>query len=691
MAESAIRRWTTTRTSDSPTLAPLINTIYFLPIPLRKVLLTACRIQLSRLSDKSSRLYQRYRVEWTTNIPFPNDKLERSSTLISLRSFAEKYIAFFSDPTLAGFVSMLLRFLPYSSYESMREVRDATLKKELQAATSIYHPVSFTYQNLFGAPIHRNTTLAGGAGGNAALNVTIRTSIQSAARSLTRPLYPRTSTRTVMTGPYKACYEPYSSCLRRPREITTTRDIEEVYFRTGWKLDGVTEMRSAWKGNDLKPRVYYARGAVQHFASSIIQEIFSALVDALPMTHRRNRFNLYDMEMLRPDMTLMIYDYSSFTSTLHEIRNFTSRLADFLHGTTVTVVDSFLGPQEKDLGDILHAYNQECNMTAEFDVSQLLSITDAVMEHNCGMLGVPGNITSCTLLHGIHLALVLGALYRGKVIGDDAIGMYVDDKDMERVEMVDELQAIGRLELSKVEFWRDEDDDENSRWNYEKRPFGRVHERPYKGELINWPSINISMGIVNPFHRPLFYTPQVEFKIACRQWARFQMHIPPGISEHAQEVVVHLYRRFWEYWEIPRERRDRGYIGWMPVKGTDVEEYVILPPCGKNFFLVRSREFLMDHFGSLVIMPIQPTLQADGYGIGVQFHAHMTPLLSHLKAMDVIDGKKLSEFRLIEDCSWDSLEDMMQGRLKFAYEFSILDHPPDWSKQELRQYFAHLM
>lgn len=683
MAERAIRLWTTLQSHDCPALAPLISTIYFLDINLRKVLLTTCRIQ-PPLVTSSCRLYQRYASEWDSMISFPcNNLSEEGSHRISLRSFVNTSIGFFSDPTLAGLISMLIRFLPYASYDSVAIVRDATLKKELQAATSIYHPTTYSYQNLFGPPILRNTTLNGGAGGNAQLNASIRGCLHRAALRIPTQ-YPKTSLKTVMVSPYHASYEPFSKVLRRPRSIRTTRDIEEVYYRSGWKLDGVTEMRSAWKGNDLKPRVYYARGGSQHFASSIIQGIFNALVDSLPNTNRRNRFNLYDLDMMTPDMTLMIYDYSSFTSTLHEIRNFTSKLAEFLRGTTITVIDSHTGPCERDLGDILDEYNQICNMSAEFDASELLGITDAILEHNCGMLGVPGNISSCTLLHGIHLALILDSLSRGKVIGDDAIGIYVDDKDLDRENMCDALQAIGRLELSKMEFWRDADEEDGTRWNYEKRPFGRVHERVHKGRLVTWPSINITLGIKNPFHRDLGYSRSKEFQISCRQWSRFQMHLLDDITEETQDVILHYYKRFWKHWELPKNKKERGHVGWWEIDGDRI--YIILPPCSKEMFSTRMIDFLMVHFGSVVLVPAPITLKSWGTTIGSQFHGRMTPMLSYLESMDVISSKKIVEEKLIEDCSHELLESLMLGKLPPTYEFSVCDYVPDWSVPSFNQY-----
>jgi len=44
-----------------------------------------------------------------------------------------------------------------------------------------------------------------------------------------------------------------------PEEVTS-RDLERWYYETGYQVGGITEMRWAWKFNDLKPRAYYCMG-----------------------------------------------------------------------------------------------------------------------------------------------------------------------------------------------------------------------------------------------------------------------------------------------------------------------------------------------------------------------------------------------------------------------------------------------
>lgn len=45
------------------------------------------------------------------------------------------------------------------------------------------------------------------------------------------------------------------------------KEVERFYCHTGVTIDGPVEMRSSWKYNDLKPRIYYAQGPTVYSVS----------------------------------------------------------------------------------------------------------------------------------------------------------------------------------------------------------------------------------------------------------------------------------------------------------------------------------------------------------------------------------------------------------------------------------------
>lgn len=263
----------------------------------------------------------------------------------------------------------------------------------------------------------------------------------------------------------------------------TTRDLEVLYHRHGIQVSGITELRVAFKYNDLRPRCYFAQGPSQYYSSRYIQDILNIILDSIPCVHRETRFEISGIRVTE-DEALFIYDYSSFTSNLVELRNFTTSLADFYRGTKVSIFDSRQGVIEVDLGDIFDEYNESCNNYPAFEIRSSLD-PEAFKEslefhHHAGMLGVPGNISSSTLLHGIHLMVLCMSMYV-RCVGDDAIGglMVVGNQGIS--DLHTSLENLGDIAIEKMQFWQstplEEEDLDSVMWNYTKRPICRTGER----------------------------------------------------------------------------------------------------------------------------------------------------------------------------------------------------------------------
>jgi hypothetical protein len=100
------------------------------------------------------------------------------------------------------------------------------------------------------------------------------------------------------------------------------------------------------------------------------------------------------------------------------------------------------------------------------------------------MLGVPGNISSCTLLHGIHLAILLCSVLC-RAVGDDAIGVTRTDEVDTLID--DYLTNIGKVSIPKTTRWDLVDEEgwegrgEDTMWHYTKRPIGRYQSRVLQG------------------------------------------------------------------------------------------------------------------------------------------------------------------------------------------------------------------
>jgi hypothetical protein len=396
--------------------------------------------------------------------------------------------------------------MPFLDVESVEDAFLLGRDKELLAAMEEYRPKIYNWNNLFsykylklGNPIHPDVEI----------DVPLAEEIFSAFcraryRLTTMRLYPSYSHKTIgreASRNLSLIQDLPEICeLDIPR---TTFGLEKLYHHTGCRITGPTEIRWAWTFNILKPRLYYARGPDQYYDSRYIQAIFNVLVDSLPVTHRFERFFTTSMH-IDPDEVLMIYDYESFTSLLDEIRNFTAALADFLRGYEVEIIDTFQGIVITDLGDMMDQFNQACNQSPEFDSSGAIwdktsrGEDPVLINHTCGMLGVPGNISSCTLLHGIHLIHVVRSL-TCKVVGDDAAMKTRMGKEV----TTSLLQGIGRINIEKVEAWENLDVSEDMgdhTWHYVKRPIDRVNTRVFCGVQAVWPSAAYVAHFTDKFH-----------------------------------------------------------------------------------------------------------------------------------------------------------------------------------------------
>jgi len=303
------------------------------------------------------------------------------------------------------------------------------------------------------------------------------------------------------------------------QNLSYDHDSFRRYSRSGIEIAGPTEMRWAMKYTDLKPRPYYARGPDQAFPSRYIQQVFNCLVDIFPISHRKRRF-LTDDIRAADNQAIFIYDYSSFTSTFHEVNNFLYALSRFFADTVIEVVDTFKGLTNINLGEYLHTYVRTCNIWPEFDVSRAnpdaVYLPEALVYHNTGMLGIPGNIFSCTLAHSLHLSIIIKSLIFGRCVGDDAIG--VSGLPFQTV-VFPLLENIGDVSLPKAEVFTVEQDDvegsaPGATWNYIKRPIRRLGGRVVQDRMLMFPPIALLLGFDSKYHTTLPLTWEERIKRA---------------------------------------------------------------------------------------------------------------------------------------------------------------------------------
>jgi len=339
----------------------LLSLLPDLHLTTRKAILSLTRTQSMPLEGSTtlSRLREDLDISVTT-------KVEGTSQVVRLLPLLQR-IYLIQSPVYSGFISMMIRNAPFADYGSVLQSLESTIQKEMLAAMETFHPVQFDWYSLLAPSQDKPRPLLPGYPCDPAIFGGLRSALVRAKRRLSSAtLYPDYGRKSI--GREAALN---LSCLSRTmigyEEEPTTRGLERLYHRTGIEICGSTELRWSWKYNDLKPRLYYARGPDVYYASRYIQAVFNEIVDSLPATHRYERHHHASLH-LEASNDLFIYDYASFTSKLHEIRNFTHALSDFFRDTEVVIVDTLRGPMIANLGGIIAEFNDACNDFPLFDI-----------------------------------------------------------------------------------------------------------------------------------------------------------------------------------------------------------------------------------------------------------------------------------------------------------------------------------
>lgn len=481
-----------------------LTTVYYMDVTTRKALMTLCQTQ--SMPDEDSTVALRLSKELQT--PFEVSVFHSNITMeTTLQEVIQPLRDYIQSPVLSGLISMLVRNIPYNDHSSVKDTFEKGLGKEISAAMEVHHPTIFNWDSILShdRQVRRRTNFHSEYGHSAEIRDFIYHSIRGTIPRLTRrPLYPVIGKKTIGTRAFEEVKEMHQGERFREESMNPSiRMVERLYSITGQTSTGVTELRWSWKYGQLKPRIYYARGPTDYHASKYIQPIFNLLIDALPTTHRKERFFARSLD-LSDDLDLFIYDYESFTSLFEEVKNFILALARFFKGTRIPIVDTHHGVIEVDVGAIFENYYETCCNYPSFDISGCSwdgtrTETDEI-QHTCGMLGVPGNISSCTLAHGIHLIQVLEDL-GCKVVGDDAIGATLQGPE----EILDKLRNIGRIQEIKMEIWPGEtrEDDQGlglHTWHYCKRPILRISNQVIQGYQLAFFPIADFLGMTDDFH-----------------------------------------------------------------------------------------------------------------------------------------------------------------------------------------------
>lgn len=234
-----------------------------------------------------------------------------------------------------------------------------------------------------------------------------------------------------------------------------SRDVVHHFVRTGDWVTGRVELKQRWYPSGLLPRTYFAWGGDGIALSGYLRNFFNDLGDCFEPTHRKLRVQ---PDWLRhPNRTadggFMFYDLVSFTSWFHEQVNFLRALANRFRSTIVYPSGYDLSLSISSIGDMIDRYTDVLNDFPEFIIDGR-SVGDQqydgrVFKHLCaGFLGIPGNLITCTIPHGLAIASQHYTSTSLQVPGDDVGCAFCNSNHAHDIGVC--AKTLGVLQMEKV-------------------------------------------------------------------------------------------------------------------------------------------------------------------------------------------------------------------------------------------------
>jgi hypothetical protein len=383
--------------------------------------------------------------------------------------------------------------------------------------------------------------------------------------------------------------------------------------------------------------------------------------------------------------TFMLHDYSAFTSNMTEIKFFVKALSEFYKDTWIDVVDVYLGVIQLNLGQYLADYSSENLENPLFDVSRIVSDPDLWRHRRAGMLGVYGNIALCTLLHGIHLAMICNSPDALNCVGDDA-AYYPDMQEytMERVKagicLLGGIKAENFQVFSNIRYT--DEDIESPHWHFLKRPIFFLQGNLCTEELLDFPLLSLVQNFKDPHHTVEYGSVDDRRRSFVMQYSRFLERLPSIRSSlEDRDLLLQIIGWYYHRLSLPRE-------GSLPPHSIPYLQkiHIAIPPVDEKVFAYHWLDILFwysdkdyvsfpktaekedpDYTVQMSRLPIDAEVEVIGFkGMALLEdlgYISRSPVTIHL---DVCD-----ETRIL-------YREFLKGQLSSVYRCKILRSFPSW-------------
>jgi len=465
----------------TPTMAPSHSSTYHFTTPqlqtifpilsslqpaARKSLVTLCRAQVFPTQQDTI-----LRGKTTPILPYIFSDFHPTSDLdeLYLTPFGEAVHDIISSPLTTGLLLVLCLELP-DGYDT-QSLKQASWDKEYGATQTIRSEGKWNWDLLFGNVPPNDTSMAHP---DFPVHTHLQKSILGSLRWFRRRvqgkrIFPHYTRKGISkeTGKWMLSrirdkgvvkHGKRSTFFRRadPRNLKSV-DVIHYYIRTGEWPFGRVEMRQQWSTNLLVPRTYFAWGGNAIRDSCYVRNLFNDIADLFQPCHRYNRVQPDWLRYQTPRTSadrFYFYDLTSFTSWFHEQTPLLRALARSFKGVTVDLVSEGLTIKEVGVDTLIDAYVDGVNEFPLFyyerDFETHVDTLDYhPIRHLCaGFLGVPGNLVTCTLGHGLVIASTQNDPNSLQVPGDDVGALTRSDEH--RMDVVLAAQSVGVLQTEKV-------------------------------------------------------------------------------------------------------------------------------------------------------------------------------------------------------------------------------------------------
>jgi hypothetical protein len=435
---------------------------------------------------------------------------ERTRTL-SLSLNGLQFFAVSTRPVISSsIISMVLSRIP--TPDRIEALRIQSISKELSVMESTPRPATIAWNHFFD-PSLNDYSIGEGIPPNPDMTYHIRRSLTHFRRQVSdRIIWPYSTRRgisqetsRIYMGSVQHIVKPWFDVDRDLNSPISSRDVVAYFLHYGSWIPGYCEMKQRWYPSGLTPRTYFAQGGDAIRVSCYLREFFNDLCDCFIPTERYMRVDgsrliTYD------DGYFFIYDLTSFTSNFHEQYSFLCHTADFFRGTNVFCVSTGLTLVPSDLGDLIMEYADTINLNPRYQFSpKILVHTEGLpppVHKVAGFLGVPGNLATCTLAHGLLISQHLSSVENQSTAGDDGCVGCRNDEHQHDIENT--IQLLGIFQSDKGSTTRFQ-----QAASYLKRRFSQVNHQAVMFERVEFIMLSLVNSVKNtdPRFPEISYSP----------------------------------------------------------------------------------------------------------------------------------------------------------------------------------------